>query len=251
MNKFITCLALVVVSCQPANADNEIYLTQSGNNAAINLEQLGDNNKIDTVAHGYQLDFTVLQEGHRNQVLRKDQGINGDNNQVVVEQWNNSTSTDYNKIWVDIDGDNNAVDVGQGCKFYYSTSTTCSRDTHEQAGHNMEINIDGSNNGIRGGQKAGSANPDHDLVMDINGDNNGVFFTQAGSGSKDLDLTINNDGNAVSIHQHYGAHTATVVLDGTSPTSLSLIQTGGPSQTYNLTQNCLTIGGCSVSVVQQ
>ena len=115
---------------------------------------------------------------------------------------------------------------------------------------NMEINIDGSNNGIRGGQKGQDANPDH-IYNDINRDNNSVFFTQAGSGDKDLDLTINNDGNAVSIHQHYGAHNATVVLDGTSPTSLSLIQTGGPSQTYNLTQNCLTIGGCSVSVNQQ
>jgi hypothetical protein len=257
MNKFLNYIALsiwvlyLVVACQPAKADNEIYVTQTGDNLRLEYQQLGDNNKIDTVLSGYQLDTAILQEGDRNQVLRKSQGISGDYNQVVVEQWNNSTSTDYNRIWIDIDGDNNGVDVGQGCKFYYSTSTTCSRDTHEQAGHNMEINIDGSNNGIRGGQKAGSANPDHDLVMDINGDNNSVFFTQAGSGSKDLDLTINNDGNSVSIHQHYGAHTATVVLDGTSPTSLSLIQAGGPSQTYNLTQNCLTIGGCSVSVNQQ
>ena len=258
-NKILNALSILVwfsyvllFTCQPAEAeDNEIYLTQSGDNLLLEIRQFGTYNKVDTVMSGYQLDFNVLQEGHRNQVLRKDQGINGDNNLVVVEQWNNSTSTDYNKIWIDIDGDNNGVDVGQGCKFYYSTSTECSRDTHEQAGHNMEINIDGSNNGIRGGQKAGSANPDHDLVMDINGDNNGVFFTQAGSGSKDLDLTINNDGNAVSIHQHYGAHNATVVLDGTSPTSLNLIQAGGPSQTYNLTQNCLTIGGCSVSVNQQ
>jgi hypothetical protein len=257
MNKFLNYTALsiwvlyLVVACQPANADNEIYVTQTGDNLRLEYEQLGDNNKIDTVLSGYQLDTAILQEGDRNQVLRKSQGISGDYNQVVVEQWNNSTSTDYNRIWIDIDGDNNGVDVGQGCKFYYSTSTTCSRDTHEQAGHNMEINIDGSNNGIRGGQKAGSANPDHDLVMDINGDNNGVFFTQAGSGSKDLDLTINNDGNSVSIHQLYGTHTATIELDGTSGTALDLIQTGSGTQTYTLMQNCLTIGGCSVSVVQQ
>ena len=115
----------------------------------------------------------------------------------------------------------------------------------------MEINITGDFNSIRGGQKAGTANPDHTLKIDINSDNNDVWFTQAGSGEKNLDLTINNDGNAVSIHQHYGAHNATVVLDGSSPTNLNLIQTGGPSQTYNLMQNCLTIGGCNVSVTQQ
>ena len=74
-----------------------------------------------------------------------------------------------------------------------------------------------------------------------------IFATQIKDGKP---CTINNDGNAVSIHQHYGSHNATVTLDGTSPTSLSLIQTGGPSKSYNLIQNCLTIGGCSVSVTQ-
>lgn len=234
-----------------ANADNEIYVTQSGDNLKLEWVQQGDNNKIDTILSGYQLDTAISQEGNRNQVLKKNQGISGDYNQVVVDQWNNTNSTDINKIWIDIDGDSNMVDVGQGCKFIYSTSTVCSRDTHEDAGHEMEINIDGDYNWVRGGQKSGTANPDHTLTMDIASDNNSVWFTQAGSGSKDLDLTINNDGNAVSIHQHYGAHNATVTLDGTSPTNLNLIQTGGPSQTYNLIQNCLTIGGCNVSVTQQ
>lgn len=234
-----------------ANADNEIYVTQSGDNLKLEWVQQGDNNKIDTILSGYQLDTAISQEGNRNQVLKKNQGISGDYNQVVVEQWNNTNSTDINKIWIDIDGDSNMVDVGQGCKFIYSTSTDCSRDTHEDAGHEMEINIDGDYNWVRGGQKSGTANPNHTLKMDIVSDNNSVWFTQAGSGSKDLDLTINNDGNAVSIHQHYGAHNATVTLDGTSPTNLNLIQTGGPSQTYNLIQNCLTIGGCNVSVTQQ
>ena len=241
----------LLVACQLANADNEIYVTQTGDNLRLEWVQQGDNNLINTVLSGYQLDTAIQQEGKRNQVLKKSQGINGDYNQVVVEQWNNTNSTDINKIWIDIDGDSNAVDVGQGCKFLSANATTCSRDTHEDAGHEMEINITGDFNSIRGGQKAGTANPDHTLTMDINSDNNSVWFTQAGSGSKDLDLTINNDGNTVSIHQHYGAHTATVTLDGTSPTDLNLIQTGGPNQTYNLMQNCLTIGGCSVSVNQQ
>jgi len=244
-------ILLAVITPLFANADNEIHLDQSGDNLKLRLTQFGDNNKVDTVMSGYQLDMTVIQEGHRNQVLRKSQGIDGDYNQVSIEQWNNTTTTDVNKIWIDIDGDSNMVDVGQGCKFYYSNSTVCSRDSHEDAGHEMEINIDGSNNAIRGGQKSGSANPNNELKMDINSNNNTVFFTQAGSGDKDLELTINNDGNNVSIHQHYGAHNATVTLGGTSGTNLSLIQAGGPTQSYNLIQNCLTIGGCSVSVNQQ
>ena len=91
----------------------------------------------------------------------------------------------------------------------------------------------------------------NNLTIDIDGNNNGVFFTQAGSGAKNLDLTIKNDNNSVSLQQHYGAHTATVELDGTEGTSLELWQSGGPSQTFNLMQFCVTSGGCTVSVIQQ
>jgi hypothetical protein len=241
----------LVVACQLANADNEITIQQTGDNLLLEYEQVGDNNVINTVFSGVYLDTAISQQGKRNQVLKLSQGVSGDNNLVVVEQWNNTVTTDVNKIWIDIDGDNNGVDVGQGCKFYYASSTECSRDTHEDAGHEMEINITGDNNGIRGGQKSGSANPNHNLKIDINSDNNSVWFTQAGSGEKNLDLTINNDDNAVSVHQHYGAHTATIELDGTAPTNLYMNQTGGPSQTYTLMQNCITVGGCNVSVVQQ
>ena len=58
---------------------------------------------IDTVLDGYQLDTDILQEGNRNEMLKKSQGISGDYNQVVVEQWNNTNSTDVNKIWIDIE----------------------------------------------------------------------------------------------------------------------------------------------------
>jgi hypothetical protein len=241
----------LVVACQLANADNEITIQQTGDNLLLEYEQVGDNNVINTVFSGVYLDTAISQQGKRNQVLKLSQGVSGDNNLVVVEQWNNTVTTDVNKIWIDIDGDNNGVDVGQGCKFYYASSTECSRDTHEDAGHEMEINITGDNNGIRGGQKSGTANPDHNLTIDINSNNNQVWFTQAGSGEKNLDLTINNDDNTVSVHQHYGAHTATIELDGTAPTNLYMNQTGGPPQTYTLMQNCVTVGGCNVSVVQQ
>jgi|TARA_B110000459_G_C16610871_1_gene496043 hypothetical protein len=258
-NKVLNGLSILVwfsyvllIAYQPAEAaDNVISIEQTGDNLLLEFDQIGHGNKIDTVFNGVYLDTAMSQAGNHNHVLKKSQGISGDYNQVVVEQWNNSNSTDVNKIWVDVSGDGNGVDVGQGCKFYYYTSTECSRDTWEDAGHEMEINITGDSNGIRGGQKSGSANPDHNLTIDIDGNNNGVFFTQAGSGAKNLDLTIKNDNNSVSLQQHYGAHTATVELDGTQGTDLQLWQSGGPSQTFTLTQFCVTTGGCTVSVIQQ
>jgi len=231
--------------------DNIITIEQTGDNLLLEFDQEGNGNVINTIFSGVYLDTAMSQQGVRNQVLRLSQGVSGDNNQVVVEQWNNTISGDYNKIWIDIDGNDNMVDVGQGCKFYSSSSTECSRDTHEDAGHEMEINITGDDNWLRGGQKAGSQNPDHNLTIDINSNNNQVWFTQAGNGEKNLGLTINNDDNTVSVHQLDGAHTATIDLDGTAPTNLYMNQTGGPSQTYTLTQYCITAGGCSVSVVQQ
>ena len=244
-------IGVLVVLPLAANADNEITIQQTGDNLLLEFDQEGNNNVINTVFSGVYLDTAISQQGAGNQVLKLSQGVSGDNNQVVVEQWNNTVSTDYNKIWIDINGDGNMVDVGQGCKFLYASSTECSRDTHEDAGHEMEINIAGDSNAIRGGQKAGTANPDHTLTIDINSNNNDVWFTQAGSGAKNLDLTINNDDNDVSVHQHYGAHTATIELDGTYPTDLYMNQTGGPPQTYTLMQNCVTVGGCTISVVQQ
>ena len=138
-----TLLIALLFSTQLWADDNIISIEQTGDNLLLEFEQVGDNNVINTVFSGVYLDTAISQQGKRNQVLKLSQGVSGDNNLVVVEQWNNTITTDVNKIWIDIDGDNNGVDVGQGCKFYYASSTECSRDTHEDAGHEMEINITG------------------------------------------------------------------------------------------------------------
>ena len=48
----------------------------------------------------------------------------------------------------------------------------------------------------------------------------------------------------------YAAHTGTVTLSGSDPTTLNLTQQGSTAQSYSLSQNCITVGGCSVSVTQ-
>jgi len=39
-------------------------------------------------------------------------------------------------------------------------------------------------------------------------------------------------------------------LNGTNPTTFNLTQNSNTAQSYSLTQNCLTSGGCSVGVTQ-
>ena len=233
-------------------ADNEIYINQSGDNLNLKVRQLGDNNKVDTVMNGYQLTMDVLQEGNRNELLKNGTGISGDGNAITTEQWNNTTSSDVNKIYIDVNGNNNEIDVGQGCKFAGGMSdTTCDRDTHEDAGHTLYVDIQGGNNKVKGGQKSGTANPNHNASIDVDSDGNDVFYTQAGSGEKNLTLDINNDSNDVTVNQLYGTHTANITLNGSDSTTLNLTQRGSGVMNYTLTQNCVTLGGCSITVTQQ
>jgi hypothetical protein len=64
-------------------------------------------------------------------------------------------------------------------------------------------------------------------------------------------MTIRTDGGTQDILQKDdGAHTATIDLTGSYHTDLSLIQRGNTNQSYSLTQNCLTSGGCTVGITQ-
>ena len=47
-----------------------------------------------------------------------------------------------------------------------------------------------------------------------------------------------------------GTHTAYITLQGSETTDLTLIQQGNTTQSYSLTQTCVTVGGCSVTVTQ-
>ena len=64
-------------------------------------------------------------------------------------------------------------------------------------------------------------------------------------------MYVPSSGNEVDIEQTgYAAHTATITLAGSYGTDLWLKQEGGSAQTYSLSQNCQTSGGCSISVTQ-
>ena len=64
-------------------------------------------------------------------------------------------------------------------------------------------------------------------------------------------MTINNSNNDVDLIQGGNAsHSATITLNGSYGTDLDLTQQGGTAQSYSLTQDCQTSGGCSVSVTQ-
>ena len=116
------------------------------------------------------------------------------------------------------------------------------------------MTVTGNRNGISAQQtnQGNAGDNGHSYELNLSGDDNEVTTIQQHDGGKTIDLTIYNDENDVFIRQKgSGAtHTATIELDGTYGTDLTLKQFNSTA-TYSLTQNCVTVGGCSISVTQQ
>ena len=244
--------------------DNHIHIDQPTNGSADNVEI-----NIDQIGYSNLIRFSF---DHQNNIINLDQvgnnfyigytdawgsgyswggDLDGIGNDVDVRQkysWSVCSESDFQfHIW----GDDNEVVFGQGYEINNSTTPNWNYDGTEPGGNFVRLDIHGDDNKFKGSQKQDSSSIEHSITANIYGDNNDVFVKQMQNGNKTLTLTINNDWNEASIVQKKnGAHTATITLGGTDPTTLFLTQTGDTTQTYSLTQNCVTTGGCSVSVSQ-
>ena len=150
-------------------------------------------------------------------------------------------------------GDDNDVKMGQGYKI--SSAGVFDYDSQEFGGHSMDLYMYGNRNDVKLSQRSNNTSTEHFMDINIYSDDNTVHAMQQHNNDKTLTLTINNDDNNVSINQQKsgGTQTGTITLDGTYGTTLDLTMgtnnTSGAG-TYSLTQNCQTVGGCSVSVTQ-
>ena len=223
-----TLLVIYIFASQKVKADNEIFVDQTGNNFAIGIDQIGANNNATVTA-------------------------DGTNQQLLIIQYD-----DNNDVTVDATGDNNGIKLCQGCAFDYPESYAnhdYTYDNWENGGHTIDITVSGSGNGISAQQtnQGGAGDNAHSYELNLTGDNNEVTTIQQHDGGKTIDLTIYNDENDVLIRQkgNGGAHNANITLDGTHGTDLTLKQFGNVTQSYSLQQNCLTVGGCSVTITQQ
>ncbi|MDA7491628.1 hypothetical protein N8464_00560 [bacterium] len=221
-------LVVYIFASGKAKADNEIFVDQTGNNFAIGIEQVGANNSATVTADGTNQQLLILQYDENNDVA------------------------------VDATGDNNGIKLCQGCAFDYPESYTnhdYTYDSWESGGHSINLTVTGSGNGISAQQtnQGNAGDNGHSYELNLTGDNNEVTTIQQHDGAKTIDLTIYNDENDVFVRQKgSGAnHNATVELDGTHGTDLTLKQFGNVTQSYSLQQNCLTVGGCSVTITQQ
>ena len=89
--------------------------------------------------------------------------------------------------------------------------------------------------------------------LDIHADDTNVELWQEGTGSHYAHSYFYGtaDGSDVDLTQKDGAnHNAQIRLQGTQPTTLTLLQQGSTNQSYTITNTCYTVGGCTVNVSQ-
>ena len=223
--------------------DNVISIEQSGDNFELGIEQIGFDNEI--------------------KMLDANSYINASSLGVYMVQYNiHNTSSSYtypNSIVFDeVSGTGNKMKLGQGITWDSLDSETnldWSHDGSEGGGHEIDITMYGDYNKLAVQQTyQHNAWDGHNFDLHLAGDHNEVQIKQQGNGVKTTNLTIYNDYNDVYVRQKGTSanHTANITLDGLYGTDLTLLQFGtSGTQSYTISVDCMTVGGCSTSVTQQ
>lgn len=218
-----------------SKADNEITIDQVGDSLLLGIEQIGSNNKVS------MLDANSFINSSSLSMYLVQHNVGGYENRITFDE---------------MTGSGNDMKLCQGCAWDVLDSDTdldWSVDGYESGGHEIDITLYGDNNQLAVQQtNQTGASDGHNFDLHLAGDENEVKIKQQSNGTKNIDLTIYNDYNDVLIRQKgaNATHSATITLDGTYGTDLILKQLGTTSLNYTLTQNCLTVGGCTITVEQ-
>ena len=195
-----------------------------------------------------------------------------DNNHIHVEQVNGGKNLDITISQIGFDNEinfsfahkNNTFDFLQSGNGNYIGWVS-----YWGSGKNWGGDVDGTGNTETVRQYNGATYGRH-----IWGNNNEVDVYQEGTHTHNLDIHANSvihDITQSGTGSHYnhtyfygttstsqttivqsgsGSHNSQITIQGNQPTTLNLTQQGGTNMSYNLTQNCFTTGGCTVSVTQ-
>ena len=212
-----------------------------------------DDNQITIQQEGDDFELDITQIGYNNIIKQwtASEGIDGDDNVIIIKQANDrSASGDQNileirRVW----GDGNTLKLGQG--YQVGTNGKFSRDYAEYGDTFAHLNITGDYNSVLMTQRTNSSSSGHEYWLHLEGDNNDIYTVQREGGSQYINLDIYNDYNQVDLRQtNAGDHYMSVILNGTQPTDITVYQNGWNNKSYSISQNCHTVGGCSVSVTQ-
>ena len=254
-------LPLLVIADDDNKVDVNTTGSQSNDSLVFNVTQIGyDNDTIFTIG-GSSNSILIKQEGNNNEISFVDYwgsgetwggDLDGNSNTLHLEQ---SGTGSKNDIGFHIIGNSNTVRWGQGTVLNNSSDTTfdSASAVADDGGHKLNLDIHGSDNTLIGYQKSNLVNGgDHTATVYLYSDDNIAWLRQQGAGDKTLYLRTNNDDNVVNSNQKgSGDHATSITLGGSYGTTLNLIQNSSSNLSYNLTQSCVTAGGCTISVTQE
>lgn len=206
--------AFILISALTFADDNHVHVEQvnGGDNLTLNIEQIGYGNLIRfTTDHGNNT-FNLTQKGNGNTIS-------------WVPWWGSGES------WGgDVDGTNNTINIDQDGSSTYGAHVL---------GNYNEVNV----------EQDGT----HETYLDIHASYTETNIDQDGLGDKYARVYYygsTNNSEVNLLQNGTGTHGAYIRLQGNYLTTLNLTQQGATAQSYNLTQTCMTVGGCSVTVTQ-
>jgi hypothetical protein len=216
------CLVLVTtLSLSFKSNANEIYVTQSGDNLDLEVQQRSEDNYVSLNSTGPNNTITIRQGMHDDGTIDLDE-------------------TGGHEAYWTVNGDGNTV---------ASYQTDTNRGGGGGAAHHLANIINGDSNTVEHIQmgKAG-----HDGFIEIDGDDNTVDLYQRGNGGqKWADIVLTGDGHSVDVNQR-GSNSASAAIDLTNSGgayTLDLDQNVTTSaDSYSITGICATFNGCSVTI---
>ena len=194
--------------------DNHVHVEQvaDGDNANLNISQIGSDNTINFSFAHQNNTWNIQQIGIGNSIS-------------WVSYWGSG------KSWGgDVDGTGNIENIIQKNGATYGRHILGNNndvDIYQDGGHthNLDIHVDGV---------------EHESWQEGTGTHYSHAYFYQGADDSETSLLQKGSGN----------HNAQIRLQGTEHTILNLLQQGSTNQSYNLTQTCHTVGGCTVNVSQ-
>jgi hypothetical protein len=200
---------------------NEIYITQSGDNLNLEIQQHSTDNYVDLTSTGPNNVIIIRQGMHKDGTIDTDE-------------------TGGHEAYWTVTGDGNTV---------ASYQTDDNRGGGGGAPHHLANIVNGDYNTVEHTQRGKAG---HDGFVEIQGDSNTVDLYQRGSRSQQwADIVLTGDDHTVDVDQQ-GTKSASAAIDLTNSGgayNFTLTQNvTTASDSFSITGTCATLGGCSVTV---
>lgn len=251
IRKLLLLKISILVFAGVAHADNTVSIEQVGDRFTATISMQGDNQQIKGVSttstiEGDDVEIKVLTGTSSTSNNLVELEIDGDDNTAIVLQDRTDMGNDdteaygYHSSSIKLVGTNN-----------YAKTIQRNNGTNATEGHTSSIDVLGNNATIDVKQVADYGKTAN---VDIDANNVTVDIYQNGHGNHTINLDVDNAGSTFDLDQGYNpgtsGHSMNISTSGAYASTVTVSQQSNTQQTYSLTQDCQTTGGCSVSVTQ-